>query len=428
MASRNNRHLILALNTEGLGEGVLGLNLARDLLSQGDEVFFLAHESNEKLFQKGLPYMCFTSEAAALLMFYVSMCLASFRASSIILSDYLATMLFCELAGLDPRVLMSFGVPIAAIDTWDSSKSLDHIDLFVNGFDQAIPRLHNVMSICPVPFLAPHPDSHFYRSLPMRTTSRQMGRNSARKQLGLPDGAKVVLFCTAQWQHPGPAPKRVRKNTTPRHREYLKQWHMFRHLSESLPELLAEYVARLGKQVHLVHVGPRAFPLEEIMEGRYHWRPALPPGAFDQLLSAMDLLVTANISATSISKAMVHEVPVMVLQNGVLAGSREEAEAQMPEAASPGLKAWLKRSAPFFPFALWPLGYRRFVAPLLQGNPYVGAVEVVEMLDERRVEAALYGLLFEATSRGEHAHRQACYLSQVRSLPTGAQIIRSQFG
>ena len=203
---------------------------------------------------------------------------------------------------------------------------------------------------------------------------------------------------------------------------------MSRRLSANLPKLLAEYVARLGQQVHLVHVGPRAFAVQEILQGRYHWRPALPPREFDQLLSEVDLLVTANISATTISKAMVNQVPVMVLQNRVLAFTREEAEGQMKEAASPGLGAWLERSVPLFPFALWPLGYHRFVAPLLADNPYMQAVEVVEMLDEQRVEGTLHGLLFNRTARAEQAHRQAAYLSHVRSLPSGAQLVNAHLG
>jgi hypothetical protein len=426
MAS-GNRHLMLALNTGGLGEGVLGLTLARDLLSQGDEVFFLAHEANEKLFPKGLPYMTFTSEASALLMFYVNMCMASFRPSSIILSDHLSTVLLCGLVGLDPTMLTSLGVPVTAIDTWDSTKCGDHIDLFTNGFDQVVPRLPKAMSICPVPFAAPHKDSKFYESLPMRV-SRENGRSSARSALGLPESAKVVLFCTAEWQHPGQAPKPLRKGTMPRHSEYLRQWGMSRRLSENLPKLLAEYVARLGKEVHLVHVGPRAFALQEILPGRYHWCPALPPVEFDQLVSEVDLLVTANISATTISKAMVYQVPVMVLQNCVLAFSREEAEGQMKQPASEALGAWLERSVPLYPFALWPLGYHRFVAPLLENNPYMQAVEVVEMLDEQRVEATLHGLLFDRTARAEQAHRQEAYLSHVRSLPSGAQLVQAYLG
>ncbi len=423
--SSPNRHVILALNTKGLGEGLLGLNLARELQKEGDEVFFLAHESNQRLFQAGFPHMTFSDEAAALLQFYIKSCLLSVRATSLILSDYLTAMLFFEGVGQDPRMLGSLGIPISAVDTWDSTRTPDHIDLFVDGFDQYVPQVPGyVKSICPVPFLAPHTDAGFYGSLPVRTTPRGKASNSFRKGLGLPAHASVVLFCSAEWQHPGAPPVKVRKNS-PRGREYQKQWAMSRRLSEMLPVLLAEYLMRVGPEVHLVHVGPRAFDLRGRLEGRYHWQAPLSPGEFDRLLSGADLLVSANISATTITKAMVYEVPVLVLQNSVSGQTRSEAEAGMAAPPSPWMSAWLDEAVPFYPFALWPLGYHRFLAPLLSQNPYVKALEIVEMLDEAGVESALHGLLFDPVRRAEQAHRQAAYLMQVRSLPTGAQLIKA---
>ena len=100
----------------------------------------------------------------------------------------------------------------------------------------------------------------------------------------------------------------------------------------------------------------------------------------------------------------------------------------LPEPPSEALGQWLEKVVPLFPFALWPLGYHRFLAPLLANNPYVGALEMVELLREREVEAALSALLFDSGARAEQAHRQAAYLAQVRSLPTGAQLIKTSLG
>jgi hypothetical protein len=52
----------------------------------------------------------------------------------------------------------------------------------------------------------------------------------------------------------------------------------------------------------------------------------------------------------------------------------------------------------------------------------------VELLYEREVEAALSALLFDSVARQDQAHRQAAYLAQVRSLPTGAQLIKKDLG
>jgi hypothetical protein len=96
--------------------------------------------------------------------------------------------------------------------------------------------------------------------------------------------------------------------------------------------------------------------------------------------------------------------------------------------ASGAMRQWLDKVVPLFPFALWPLGYHRFLAPLLRDNPYVAALQMVELLHEREVEAALSALLFDPGARENQAHRQAVYLAQVRSLPSGAQLIKASLG
>jgi len=172
-------------------------------------------------------------------------------------------------------------------------------------------------------------------------------------------------------------------------------------------------------------VGPQRYKLGQKLNSRYHWLPPLPPVDFDQLVASMDVLLSMNISATTIAKAMVFEVPTLVLQNSISASTREEAEAAMPCAPSATLAKWLDESMPLFPFVLWPIGYYRYLKPILQDNPYVSALDVAELLHEDRIQSALSSLLFDKTARDEQAHRQASYLSHVRSLPTGAQLVQT---
>jgi hypothetical protein len=58
----------------------------------------------------------------------------------------------------------------------------------------------------------------------------------------------------------------------------------------------------------------------------------------------------------------------------------------------------------------------------------VAALQMVELLRECEVEAALASLLFNPVAREDQAHRQALYLARVRSLPSGAQLIQNSLG
>jgi len=403
------KHLILSLGLKGLGEAALGIRLATELKAAGDEVFCLAHDSNAKLLEGTFPHVTFGSTAAPLFSLYLSNCVAGFKPTSIILSDYFTTTLFFELYGLDPALLTSFGVPIFAIDTWDSTKAASPIDVLMNDYRTVALWPDMVKPICPVPFLAPHTMAGFYGSLPEKVSVTRRIRRHLHHALGMNDTAKGVLFCTGAWQHPN----------------YDSQSDSARRCATSLPLLIEEYISRLGPDVHLVHVGPQRYKLGQKLNSRYHWLPPLPPVDFDQLVASMDVLLSMNISATTIAKAMVFEVPTLVLQNSISASTREEAEAAMPCAPSATLAKWLDESMPLFPFVLWPIGYYRYLKPILQDNPYVSALDVAELLHEDRIQSALSSLLFDKTARDEQAHRQASYLSHVRSLPTGAQLVQT---
>ena len=393
---------MLALSQQGFGEAILGLRLASSLQSAGDSVFFLAHDSNALLFSD-VPHLTVGSHVSKLLPLYLANCIAKVQASSIILSDYLNATIFFDQHGLTPEMLLSFGIPIFAIDTWDSTRQ-ENIDVFM-GSTQTVSRWSiDVNSICPAPFLKPQATSTVYHSIPEKLLLSRSQRQRQRAALGIGENARIIFFCTAEWQHAHYESEAANR------------------LAVSLPALVANYISRLGKEVHFIHVGPKKFDLGQAMDGHYHWSPPLAPHNFNNLVSSVDLVLSANISATTIARAMAHAIPVMVLRNSISARTREQVEAAMPQAPSSQLRDWLDASLPLFPFALWPLGYYRFLAPLLSNNPYLNALK---FLNEQQVEAGLSALLFDNAAREEHAHFQAAYLSQVRSLPSGAELINS---
>jgi hypothetical protein len=412
----NGLQVIVALAANSWGRASVALEIARGLREMGDPVAFITDESLVPYFSTE-SYRCETipRHLSSIAHIYIDHLMLKLRPGSVIFCDYFSNANVLDSWGVEPKALLFKDIPSTTVDTWNFFETGPEIDVFDGQLRQMGPgtaqqRREQFSAITykmrPVPIIATKRVSGAFSSLPPETRSGR--KRLVVDSLGLDHSARLVLFCTADWQQPKYATS-----------------HPGRRLSEMLPVLLAEYLMRVGPEVHLVHVGPRAFDLRGRLEGRYHWQAPLSPGEFDRLLSGADLLVSANISATTITKAMVYEVPVLVLQNSVSGQSRSEAEAGMAAPPSPWMSAWLDEAVPFYPFALWPLGYHRFLAPLLSQNPYVKALEIVEMLDEAGVESALHGLLFDPVRRAEQAHRQAAYLMQVRSLPTGAQLIKA---
>ena len=402
MGNNGRSHLVLALNTKGIGELWLGLRVAMDLKAAGDSVSFLTLEGNAMPLRGSFPFSTFKLATSPLLPFLVERRIRGAQSASIIFADYLTCSVFLRTNGMTPATFQRIGVPIIAIDTWDSSRTPETIDCFIDDVERVPQWRDSVTPICPVPFLSPDTPGA-YQSLPQMTVAPRKVRKHLRHTLGLSDRHKAVLFCTAKWQH---MPFRSDSG---------------RRLAASLPRLLAEYLSEIDETVHLVHVGPEPYPLGDCLHERYHWVAQVPPREFDLLVSSMDLLVSANIAATTIAKAMVAKVPTLVLQNSFSGASVEEVEQNVGRTLAERSREWVRASAPIYPFALWPVGYHRFLAPVLRDNPYSGAFQVVEVLDEDALKAALAALTLDRTARDAQLHLHAAYLARIEACPTAAE-------
>lgn len=399
------RHLFLALSTRGFGETILGTRLALELQQAGHDCMFIVHDSAAGVLAE-TPFRCLkvSDTTLPLLPLYLRSAFEQFDPDSVVLSDYFTTTLAFEKAGADFSLLKGRGLPVTAIDTWDVQRCGTRVDLYGKAVREMQDWRNDIdLRLIPTPLASPSGDGAFYSSLPHPTNVARKVRRHVRRDLGLAEEDALVLFCTAEWQ-------------CARYKDADA-----RRLAQSLPRLVADQLRRLGPRVHLAHVGPR--PYRTSLGERYHWLPAMGPEQFNFLLSSCDLLLSANVSATTIARALVSEVPALVLMNSHAAASPEDLPAALLRGASPGFKAWLEDSLPIFPFHLWPLGYHEFLGPMLAGNPLLDAVPCIELLDEKGVSCALSGLLFDAGSRQRAVERQLAYAREIGRLPRAAEAL-----
>jgi hypothetical protein len=151
--------------------------------------------------------------------------------------------------------------------------------------------------------------------------------------------------------------------------------------------------------------------------------PQVSPDDFDRLLSSIDLFLSANITATTLGRAVAAGVPIMVVQNSCGGQTAVEVEAMAGSTLSASLRSWLEKVAPLYPFSVWPLGYAQFLKPLLRDNPFHEALNIFELLDEQGLVEACWQLLFDTAVRAKAIARQRGYEAQVHRLPTATQLI-----
>jgi len=401
-------YLVLALTDGGWGETALGIRVAEDLATGGEaSLTFLTHATN-KMALVGTPFAqeSVSEGSAKLLRLYVDTIMRSETTAAIILADMVTTQRFCAQHGVASEFLGQYGVPVLGIDTWDHTVTGPTLDLFLGDSQDLDLSLAKISRpLLPAPILSSSPRAGAYSCLPKPIHVPRRVRTHLRDNLGLGDSERLILLSTAPWQH--------RRFSSPHGNR----------LAAALPLLLSEYIARLGPSVHLAHVGPSPYPLAEQLGDRYHWLPPLIPLHFDELLGSADLLVSANISASTNLKAIASGIPTVVVHNSREARELGDLEPFL-DAPSEALSRWLAQTLPIYPFRLWPLGWFRFLSPVLQDNHYFDAVAAVELLDERGFEEACRSLLFDRSAQQRSAEQQAGYVRELARLPRARDVVR----
>lgn len=396
------KHLFVALSRKGWGETSLGLEAARQVRDRGDNVAFVAHSGSvPALSGSGFDVEEVPDHALPFIPLLLEELVASEHAASVVLCDFLTTNYTLTRAGVDPMRLLDLDVPCIVMDTWQYALTGSTVDVY--GADRWdigtwIERVDR--RLVPVPIGQPDAPGA-YRSLPAAAPIAKSVRRHIRMNLGLADAHRAVLLCTAGWQHETPGADG-------------------QTIGRAVPELLWTYLATLDPSVRLVHVGPVALPLADAGE-RYLWMPSMQPEHFIRLLNSVDLVLSVNLSATTIGAALAAGVPVLVVRNSRAIQTADAMNGDF----TPRVRTWLSGALPLYPFAVWPLGFSRFLAPLLERNPYMSAVETVDLLDDDRFAEAGRALLFDAGRRQDALARQADYVSAVRALPSAADRIAS---
>lgn len=396
-------HLFLTFSRAGWGEASFGLNLAHQLRDRGDTVVFLTHENLAGLFAEApFEHHLIGDHLGTLILPLIRETAIERSVDSIVLCDSLTGDGLLRRFGVEGPTLLKLGVPIIGIDTWDLGGRSGWIDLFGHKKMAMREWIAELPSLRPVPILRPNDRHGLCSFFPKPVKVAGKVRNHVRDGLGIAPHERALLFCTANWQQ-----------TTYDDADGDR-------CALTFPGLLARYLSELRSSYRLIHVGPAPLTPLQCLGERYRW---LPPFSdkFDLLLGSADLLLSANISATTVSKAISSRIPVLVLGNSCHATSAQQAIDWLGERATSGVVEWLRTAAPIFPFALWPIGFHQFVVPLLANNDYMRAIKHAEWLDAPTVMSALDNLLFSSSARVELQHRQEEYACRVRMLPTAVQ-------
>ncbi|MGH3416223.1 MAG: DUF6365 family protein [Actinocrinis sp.] len=407
------RLLFMAMSSAGFGETLIGMSLARQLRRAGVQSHFVIDGTSETLLRGSeFTYTVLDASMGPLARLLVDEVVDGFRPDAIVLSDYFTFHgVFSKRFRLDAWFVESYGLPILPIDIWEWDRSPFKVDVFVGKhLDVSRHILELPVYLRPVP-VAHLDDGGDPKVLPFRLWEgdekvTRRTRNHLRTTFGAPPGARLVLLAVAGWQQ-----GKYDDDNGDR-------------IAAKVPELLAHYLAQLPEQAHFVIVGTVPPALRGLPADRVHTIPSCSPSRFNVLLGSVDLVLTLNVGATTLARAVLSDIPGMCLTNSHGADGDEGIAKLEGEfgGLSPFVRDWLGETTPMYPFRMWPLGFHTFLDPLVTDNPYMSTIVHAELLDEAAVLSGLNRVLFDAGTRDALAAARAGYLAQLARHRDTAQV------
>lgn len=407
------RLLFMAMSSAGYGETLIGMSLARQLARAGVQSHFVIDTASEKLLRGGpLPYTVLDASMGRFARLLVDERVSEFQPDAIVLSDYFTYGgVFAKRFGLDPWFVEQYGLPIMPIDIWEWEESGFSIDVFGTKQMPVDGRIVDYGAyLRPVPVCHPLPNGN-PRAYPFRLfgdderISRRT-RKHLRTTFGLEPADRMVLLAVAAWQQSTFSQEEGNR------------------LAASVPRLLAHHLAQLPPRTKFALVGAVPPALAGLPADRTLVLPACAPSRFNALLGAVDLVVTLNLAATTLGRAVLSDTPGMVLTNRFTVtepGQLDEVERALG-GMSGAVRSWAAESLPLYPFRMWPLGFHSFLDNLVAGNPYPEAVLQAELLDEPAVVSGMTAALYDADTGDRLAAARAGYRQQLDGMPDTVEV------
>ena len=381
-------HLFFAMSNFAFGEVALALRLAWQLHARGDRVSFLTPSGLAVLFEN-TPFKHGHLDAVwGSIDQVLPAIVAEQRVDSVVVVDAASVYLALAVTRRDDAFLRRLPVPVIAFDVWNLPETNLEWDTGTEIWRIAPQAAQFAHRLCPVPFIRPEAAAGRYNALPERTA---VDREAVRRELGI-DREPLVITATGTWQT-------ARAAISPYHA----------HLIDVVPPVLVSHLDRVGARV--LHVGPQplAGAAEQLGE-RYRWIGQVGGKRMVELMASADVCVSLNASATTISSALVLELPVLLATSSLTA----ETAAELPPS--------LARLAPLRPFKVWPLGLHAFLEPVFRGNPYLDAVSHVELFAGDAFVSTCRAVLADEDARAAARARMAAYRELVAKLPRAVEL------
>lgn len=313
--------------------------------------------------------------------------------------------------GYNMRILKEKGIPIASIDEYEYTRTdykLDYYGIFVKKLPDLLSQCDFVLKNCPLnmPKAASDSNVYYYRAisdLPLMSDAQK--KEYRNKIIGSDDNdSKIVFFTTSAWEVEGAYSFACQNE--------LAKW---------LGPILFNYLCELDTKITLLHIGKEKWTLESNSQVKYVHIDSLPTEDFEQYIQVSDLFITYNIVSISLSKAIMFNIPSIVLNN------RKIIEFNKLTAKLAERPMWYQNMAhavkKVYPISASLFGWFSFLRKVLEDNPYVDTFDVAQVFNYGSTLKLIDKALNDRVYQNNILDRQTSFIEKYNDIPDAQQIM-----
>lgn len=306
--------------------------------------------------------------------------------------------------GYNMKMLKETNILIASIDEYEYTQTeykIDYYGIFVKKLPNLLSCCDYVLKNCPLSMPKENSKKNFYyyRALNGWDSFNEAQRREYRiKVLGKQtEDAKVVFFTTSAWEVEGAYSFACQNE--------LAKW---------LGPMLFNYLSDLNEKIVLFHVGKENWEIASNDNVIYTHIDSLPIEDFEKRIQMSDLFVTYNIVSISLSKAILFNVPSIVLNNNKIIEFEKLSNAlkQRPQ--------WYQNMArdvkKVYPIRASLFGWFSFLRNCLDKNKYVETFNIAEVFNYKKTLELLHKVLLDSDYRNEMVEKQKSFAKYYKTI------------
>ena len=362
------RLLFIVTSFWAYGELQIAMDFATGMKNAGNAVQFLIPPSHtKKVESKGFSYQVLIPNAGKLNRILFQDIELTYQPTHIVLSDFL-NYAFCERHyGVTEKDITLYSGLIGTFDLYDFALAGKQVDTY--GFRAKEMAKLNIDSYdfllqpCPVNQTDSKKNANIfrYRMFQDICPRTEEEKEKARTFFKIAEEEKIILMTGAVWQSS--------------FRPYAK----VKQIVETVDNAVLKLIEGLPKTYKIYWIGPRCSPFSN-KDNRIKQIDSLPAEQFEMLADAADVFLSMNYISTSMVRAALHGIPVVLLGNSFV--KRDGKQWSLENRKNNSIVAGMEE---VYPFRMFPVGWYSFLKPTVQKNSFYQLTKCTEIFETTNV-------------------------------------------